>query len=94
MFDVKISEEGLLELDAVTDFYSDISIELGERFLQNFDECLLELEQFPFFQIRYDEIRIRQVKNFPILLHYILYELTRTVVIFGVRFPENFPNNQ
>lgn len=95
MFDVKLSEDALSDLDLVMDYYSNISAELGDRFLQNFDKCLLELENLPFFQIRYDEMRIRQIKKFPILLHYIVYETTETIVVFGVRFakanPENYP---
>lgn len=58
-----------------------------------FDECLLQLEEIPFFQIRYDEMRIRQVKKFPILLHYVLYETTKTAIIYGVRFAQQNPDN-
>ena len=96
MFEVKLTDEALVDLDLVNDFYSNISFELGIKFLEHFDDCLLQLENIPFFQIRYDEIRIRQIRKFPVLLHYILYESTKTVVIFGIRFaksdPENYPS--
>lgn len=70
MFEVKLTDEALVDL--VNDFYSNISFELGIKFLVHFDDCLLQLENIPFFQIRYDEIRIRQIRKFPVLLHYIL----------------------
>lgn len=96
MFEVILSDEASLDLEDVINFYSNISFELGDRFITNFDDCLLELENIPFFQIRYDEIRIRQIRKFPVLLHYILYESTKTVVVYGIRFaksdPENYPS--
>ena len=93
MFEVILSEEALSDLDLAMDFYSNISVELGNKFMKCFDECLLQLEEIPFFQIRYDEMRIRQVKKFPILLHYVLYETTKTAIIYGVRFAQQNPDN-
>lgn len=94
MFHVILSEEALQDLDDVLDFYSNISPRLGERLIKYFDECLLQLEDFPFFQIRYDEIRLRQIKKFPIILHFVIHEDKR-IIIYGVRFaqqdPENYP---
>jgi hypothetical protein len=96
MFEVQISEDALADFDDAIKFYSEISPELGRRFVKNFDITVLQLETFPFFQKRYDEIRIRQVNNFPVLIHYILNKLEKTIVIHGVRFaksnPENYPN--
>lgn len=95
MFEVILSEEALSDLDLAMDLYSNISFELGNKFMKCFDEWLLQLEEIPFFQIRYDEMRIRQVKKFPILLHYVLYETTKTAIIYGVRFAkantDNYP---
>ncbi len=93
MFEVILSEEALSDLDLAMDFYSNISFELGNKIMKCFDECLLQLEEIPFFQIRYDEMRIRQVKKFPILLHYVLYETTKTAIIYGVRFAQQNPDN-
>jgi len=93
MFEIIVSDESLQDLDDVVDFYSNISLELGTRFITNFDECLLELENIPFFQIRYDEIRIRQVRKFPILLHYILSEKDKTATVYGIRFAKSNPDN-
>lgn len=93
MFEIELTDEALNDLDFVIDFYSNISFEWGSKFIHNFDESLLQLENIPFFQIRYDEIRIRQVRKLPILIHYILYESTKTVVVFGIRFAKSNPDN-
>lgn len=93
MFVVLLTKEAWADLDEINDFYSNISFELGNKFIHNFDECVLQLENIPFFQIRYDEIRIRQVRKFPIILHYILYESTKTAIVFGIRFAKSNPDN-
>lgn len=95
MFEIIISEEALLDLDDAMDFYSNISFELGEKFMQQFDDSILQLENNPFFQIRYDEVRIRKIKIFPITLHFVINETSKTVIVYGIRFakenPENYP---
>lgn len=48
MFSVIFSEEAMKDLDIAVDYYSNISAELGNRFIQNFDKCSLQLENMPF----------------------------------------------
>lgn len=93
MFEIKIADDALFDLDSVIEFYSNISIELGEKFIKIFDKYLLELESFAHFQIRYDHVRIRQVKPFPIIIHYTLDEDKNKVTIYGVRFAQQNPKN-
>ena len=54
----------------------------------------MELENIPFFQTRYDNIRVRKISKFPLLLHFTITE-NETVIVHGVRFakqnPENYP---
>ena len=38
MFEVILSEEALSDLDLAMDFYSNISFELGNKFMKCFDE--------------------------------------------------------
>lgn len=82
------------DLDIVVEYYSNISVELGNKFIQNFDESSLQLENIPFFQIRYDEMRLRKINKFPVLLHFIITP-NKTVIVHCVRFakqnPENYP---
>ena len=94
MFSVIFSEEAMEDLDIAVDYYSNISAELGNRFIKNFDKCSLQLENMPFFQIRFDEIRLRKISKFPVLLHFTINE-NKTVIVHAIRFakqnPENFP---
>lgn len=63
MFTVLFSEEAMEDLEIAVDFYNNISVELGKKFIQNFDDASLQLETNPFFQIRYDEMRSGRSRN-------------------------------
>ena len=76
------------------DFYSNISVELGIHFMSNLNYCLLQMETMPYFQKRYQQIRIRKIRKFPVLLHFVLYETTKTVIIFGIRFAKEDPEKR
>lgn len=54
MFTVIFTEEAIDDLHIAIDYYTNISSQLGKRFIENFDKSSLELEYIPFFQIRYD----------------------------------------
>lgn len=94
MFTVEFSEEALEDFETALEYYRDISFELGNKFTSNFDESASQLENIPFFQIRYDEMRLRKIKNFPIIIHFTI-STNKIVIVHGVRFaqqnPENYP---
>lgn len=94
MFTVAFSEEAVEDLDIALEYYRNISLALCEKFIKHFDETTLQLENIPYFQIRYDEMRLRKIKKFPVILHFIINS-NKTVIVHGVRFaqqnPENYP---
>ena len=94
MFTVIFTEEAIDDLDIAIEYYTNISSQLGKRFSENFDKSSLELENIPFFQIRYDEMRVRKISKFPLLLHFTITE-NQIVIVHGVRFakqnPEKYP---
>ena len=45
------------------------------------------------FQIRFDEFRLRQVKNFPVMIHYIINEEEKVVKVYGIRFAKSNPDS-
>ena len=95
MIKVLISKDAKLDFKEASEHYGMISFELKKRFRQNFYSTIEQLKQIPHFQIRYDNFRIRQVKGFPIMIHYILVKDPDIIKIYGIRFaqqnPENYP---
>lgn len=94
-FTVFLSDDALEDFEGVIDYYGLISKTVRTKFIKGFDKTMIILSENPYYQIRYDNIRLKQVKGFPILLHFIVYTETQTVVIYGVRHgrqnPENYP---
>ena len=92
MFTVLFTEEAIDDLDIAIDYYTTISSQLGDRFIENFDKSSLELKNIPFFQIRYDKMRVRKISKFPLLLHFTITE-NETEIVHGVRFAKQNPEN-
>ena len=94
MFKVIFTEEAMDDLESIVEYYSNISPELGNKFIAKFDKSSLQLENIPFFQIRYDEMRLRKINKFPVLLHFTITP-NKIVIVHGVRHekqnPENYP---
>lgn len=95
MFKVLISKDAKLDFKEASEHYGMISSELKKKFRENFYSTIEQLKQIPHFQIRYDDFRMRQVKGFPVMIHYILIQDREIIKIYGVRFaqqnPENYP---
>ncbi len=81
----------LLHDDAVEDlkialvYYRDISPSLEERFFKQVNLTLNELMRNPFYQIRYDNFRMKVIKKFPYVIHFIVDENEAKVYILGIR---------
>ena len=91
MFKVLISKDANLDFKEASEHYGMISLELKKKFRENFYSTIEQLKQIPHFQIRYDDFRMRQVKGFPVMIHYILdHEIIK---IYGVRFAQQNPKN-
>ncbi|PZU91616.1 MAG: hypothetical protein DI529_00155 [Chryseobacterium sp.] len=93
MFKVSILKSAKSDLRDASDYYGTISKELKARFLTNFNDTLNQLKEIPYFQIRFDEFRVRQVKNFPVMVHYIINEEKKVVKVYGIRFAKSNPDN-
>lgn len=95
MFKILILKSAKSDLSEISNFYKIVSINLQKKFLKNFHITLEQLAFSPYFQLRYDEFRMRQVHKFPIIIHFIINEENKTIKIFGIRHskqnPENYP---
>ena len=57
------------------DYYSDISQSVAERFDLELDEVLNRIAGNPnLFQIRYRDVRVAYLQNFPIGVHYLVFK--------------------
>ncbi len=72
-FTVLLSDDALEEFEDVINYCELISETVRKKFIKEFDKTISILSENPYYQIQYDDIRLKQVKGFPILLHFIVY---------------------
>jgi len=54
-------------------YYNQISYELADRFIDNFENTINQIEINPFiYQLRYKNIRIANFSKFPYSIHFIV----------------------
>ncbi|MGB6268277.1 MAG: type II toxin-antitoxin system RelE/ParE family toxin [Olleya sp.] len=72
-FTIELSDESILDLNESRKFYSEISIDLLEKFDNEIITTIERLEKNPqHFQKRYKEIKIVFTKTFPFGIHYLI----------------------
>ena len=72
-YTVFLSEEAKFNLQESADYYLKVSANLNQRFEKELDNCITSLKREPFlYQIRYKNIRIAYLENFPFGIHFII----------------------
>lgn len=92
-FKVVFYDEALIDVKDGIDYYKKISLVLAKKFHSAIGATERDLIKNPFYQIRYDNFRLKQVKKFPYLFHYILDESIQTVFVYGVRNSNKDPES-
>jgi toxin ParE1/3/4 len=70
IYELKFQLKCFEDFEIALEWYSGISINLGERFKNEIKRALVDIEKSPFFQVRYDEVRCYTVKLFPNMIHF------------------------
>ncbi len=81
---VILSPNAIDDIQKGIDYYKEIDISLGKRFYDAIKSTMNELSRFPNYQIKYKNVRVRAVKRFPYLMHFIIED--NKVIVYGVRF--------
>ena len=79
--DVLISAER--EIGEILEYYSKINVLLPGKFLDNLKSTYRYLEQNPFFQKRYKNIRGVPITNFPFMIFFVVEENLKIVRILS-----------
>ena len=93
-FQLKIEPQALDEVNEAFEYYSKISVIIGEKFNKALNNALDTLEINPFFQIKYKTIRSLPLTAFPYIILYAIKE--NTILIYSVfhtaQNPGKYPN--
>lgn len=84
VFNVKTLIRAELELDEAVFYYQNIRKDLGEKFLLDYEDQLDTLYTFPFFENKYNSVRLLPFKKFPYTIHFTVDEFEKTVSIQAI----------
>ena len=82
-----VPHEAIVEIEEIALYYELDQPGLGQNFKQAIDAAIVELEAFHAHQVRYDDIRLKQIRRFPHLIHYRVDELHHLIVVLTVLHP-------
>lgn len=93
-FSIQIAEAAIGDIEIARSFYEERKMGLGIRFVKEVKTTISRLENHPFFEIRYRNIRCAPVSKFPFLVHFSVDEPSRKVEVFAIvhtsRNPESY----
>jgi toxin ParE1/3/4 len=90
-YKIVIFHEAIIDFDIAVDYYKSISINVAKKFYTSTNSTFKILQKNPFYQIRYDNFRLKLIKNFPYLIHYIIEEKEKTIYVYGIRHAHSNP---
>jgi hypothetical protein len=83
-FEITILKRAELEIDEISEYYESLVEGLGTKFYIEFRFYADTLNNIPFFEQKYNEIRILPLKKFPYSIHFSVNETTKFVSIHAV----------
>lgn len=83
-YSVNLDPRAIEDIREIIDYYEEQEPGLGKRFEQELGRHILLLEENPFYQVRYDNVRCLPVKVFPHMLHFTIDNKQKQVTIWAV----------
>ncbi len=97
-YNIRILHQATEDLQEAFDYYHEINPKIAKKFFNQINIALNDLKKNPFYQIRYDDFRMKIVKKFPYIIHYIVDQKNDTVFVYGIRNsyqnPDSYPKNE
>lgn len=94
-YEVKISKEAFDDIQNAILYLNSQKLGLGKRFLSVTKRCIKVLQLNPLFEVKYANVRTLQTKPFAYLIHFVVDESQKTVIILSVlHSASNWLNNK
>jgi toxin ParE1/3/4 len=81
---LEIKQEAYRDIQDGIDWYNSCQPGLGRRFHTEVKQEFKVLCNNPMFQLRYESVRCLPLKKFPCMIHYIVKEQSKQIVVLGV----------
>lgn len=83
-YNIVILPSAIQDLDAIFEYYYSISKQALESFKRQFDKTIKVLKFNPFFQIRYNDMRVISIKKFLYVIFFRINSYKQTVYIAAI----------
>jgi hypothetical protein len=91
-FKIQILSRAKLEVDEAANYYESKSKGLGKLFYLEFKSYRKTLENIPFFEEKYNNVRTLPLNKFPYTIHFTIIESQKIVLILAVTSNYQDPN--
>ncbi len=91
MFLVKNVPEIDDDIKFALSYYSSITEKLADQFLERLAEINTLLQSNPFFEVKYGEVRTLMLKQFPYIVHFIVNEERKEVIVLAIAYAKENP---
>lgn len=81
IFQYPEADEDILE---ALNYYKEISSSAASNFQKQLSKAYDQLERNPFFQIRYDDVRVLPLKKFPYIILFHIDEIKKCIYVISV----------
>ena len=92
MYEIVILLRADLEVDEIAEYYESLSNGLGTKFFNEYQDYVETLKKFPFFEEKYNIVRILPLKKFPYTIHFTVDEKEKVVSVQAVTSNYQDPN--
>src|ERR1035437_9250307 len=92
-FKIVLYDEAISDFSKALEYYHNISPAVAKKFHSAVNTTFNDLKKNPFYQIRYDNFRLKLIKKFPYLLHFIVDENSKIVFVYGIRNSHQNPDS-
>jgi toxin ParE1/3/4 len=83
-FEIVLERRAMNDIAKAVDYYDEQQKGLGKKFAKEVDISFSALSKNPFYQIRYDDYRCLPLKRFPFMIHFIVDEAAKLVIVYAV----------
>jgi toxin ParE1/3/4 len=84
VFKIVLTNSALIDTFDGIEWYEKQTDGLGKRFYQAIQKVYKTIRQNPYFQIRYADVRCLPLQKFPYMVHFVVEEERKRIVILGI----------
>jgi hypothetical protein len=84
VFKIVNTQKALIDISECIEWYEKQYKGLGKRFYQALQRRYKTIRQNPYFQIRHEGVRCLPLETFPYMIHFIVEEERKRIVVLGV----------